>query len=153
MQILGQYCFQKEYQHNFIEQYTGKTEINLSQGILLMFSKASRSCKRPPGYICSRQTSLVAILRKCFASYFTVFNCFSPGDHYISYHLKKAGWFQVEWQVSLELGLLVLSSAPFQDGSNGKHKCPDTHRSIASLGTSHPDRYLYCSTLLHDWHV
>lgn len=101
----------------------GKIKINLSQRILLMFNKASHSRKRPPSYICSRQISLAAIFRKQFAGHFTVLNYFSSGDHYISYHLKKVGWFQVEWQVSLELGLLVLSSGPFQDGSKRKHKC------------------------------
>lgn len=74
----------------------GKTEMSLSQIILLRLSKASCSRRRPPGYICSRLTLLVVIFRKCFASYFTVFNCYSPGDHDVSYHLKKVGWFQVE---------------------------------------------------------
>lgn len=78
MQTLGQNCFQKEYQHNFFEQYTRQNRNYLSQRTLLMFIKASCLRKRPPGFICSTQTSLAATCRKSFASYFTVCTCFFP---------------------------------------------------------------------------
>lgn len=81
-----------------------------------------------------------------------IVNCPSPGYHYISYHPKKVGWFQVEWQALLELDLLALSSAPFQDGSNRK-QIPNIHRLIASLWLSHMDHCLFCSTLSHNRHI